>query len=291
MTTRAATALGIIAILFWSLSVGLTRSLSESLGAYYAGAAIYSISAFFVWLFLGKPQVRGQSATYLWGCGLLFTIYMVCFALAIGLADNRQQVLEIGLINYLWPSLTLVLAIFIQKINAKWWIWLGMICAFSGIVWVISGGEPSSLNMSENIIRNPLAYGLAFIAAFAWALYSNLVRLYGQGKGALALFLLCTAIVLWFVGWLVSSHSITFSFSAVIQLLTMGISTSLGYLCWDKAMKQGNVTLVAAFSYFTPLTSLIVASIWLNTSLSDAFVPGIMLVIAGSLLCWSACRK
>ena len=47
---RLPTLYGIIAILLWSMSVALTRGLSETLGPFGAGAAIYSVSGILVWL-------------------------------------------------------------------------------------------------------------------------------------------------------------------------------------------------------------------------------------------------
>ncbi|WP_159565262.1 aromatic amino acid DMT transporter YddG [Budvicia diplopodorum] len=289
---KLATLCGIVAILLWSMSVALTRSLSEVLGPFGAGAAIYSVSAILVVLATGLPNIRQQRAAYLWGCGSLFVIYMVCFALAIGMAASRQQTLEIGLINYLWPSLTLLFALPLLKISARWWLWAGIILAFSGVIWVVSGGSLSLSNFISNVGTNPLAYLLATIAAIAWALYSNLVRIYCQGKGVLPLFLFVTALCLWIMTP-IFSHLPTemLSQGALLELLLMGSTTAVAYLCWDMAMRKGNVTLVAALSYFTPLFSIAIASLWLNTPPSGAFWPGVGLVVIGSLLCWSASRE
>lgn len=82
-----------------------------------------------------------------------------------------------------------------------------------------------------------------------------------------------------------------FTSRATFELLLMGANTALAYLCWDIAMKKGNATLVAALSYFTPLLSILIASVWLNTLPSAAFWPGVAMVVVGSLLCWSASRN
>ncbi len=289
---KTATLLGVVAILLWSMSVALTRSLSEALGAFGAGASIYTISGLLVWLVAGKPHIKGQHPVYLYGCGLLFVVYMTSFALAIGLADSRQQTLELGLINYLWPSLTLMFALPLLGLRVRWWLWPGVLLAFCGVVWVVSNGDILSLReFTANLAGNPVAYGLAFTAAFAWALYSNLLRRYCGPRGALPLFLLATAATLWLMFLFQPLKEFRFSVTAGFELLLMGASTALAYLCWDSAMKKGNATLVAALSYFTPLLSTLIAGLWLNTLPSAAFWPGVGMVIAGSLLCWSASRN
>ncbi|PSH23931.1 EamA family transporter [Yersinia pseudotuberculosis] len=289
---RLPTLYGIIAILLWSMSVALTRGLAEALGPFGAGAAIYSVSGILVWLVAGKPRVRRQHPAYLYGCGLLFVVYMVAFALAIGMANDRQQTLEIGLINYLWPSLTLLLAVPLLKLRARWWLWPGAALALFGVIWVVSGGEGLDVKtLAVNISSNPLAYSLALIAAFTWAGYSNLVRLYSQGPGALPLFLIACALCLWLMFFMWTPGKLHFTPRAIFELLLMGANTALAYQCWDSAMKKGNATLVAALSYFTPLLSILIASVWLNTLPSAAFWPGVAMVVAGSLLCWSASRN
>jgi len=289
---RFATLFGIFAILLWSMSVALTRSLAEALGPFGAAASIYTVSGIMVWMVAGKPTLRGQSPAYLILCGLLFVFYMVAFSLAIGLANSRQQTLELGLVNYLWPSLTLLFAVPLLKIRARWWMWPGLVLAFVGVLWAISGGRGLSVHqLLENVRSNPLAYALAAGAAVSWALYSNLVRLFSKGKGALPLFLLATGGVLWGLYFRFSSTRLHLDWPAVGELLLMGAITAISYQCWDLAMKKGNATLVAALSYFTPLSSIFIAGLWLNTLPGSSFWPGVGMVVAGSLLCWSASRK
>ncbi|WP_035605750.1 aromatic amino acid DMT transporter YddG [Edwardsiella tarda] len=288
---QRATLWGICAILLWSMSVALTRSLAEAFGPTGAGAAIYSLSGVLVWCTTGAPRVRGQPLGYLWGCGALFVFYMVAFALAIGLAHSHSQTLELGLINYLWPSLTLLFAVPLLGLRVRWWLWPGVLLAFSGVVWVVAGNDGIALAvLLHNLGSNPIAYSLAFAAAFAWALYSNLLRHYHPSHSALPLFLLVTALCLWGLWLATPQPTIRLDRTAFCELLLMGGSTATAYLCWDLAMKKGNATLVAALSYFTPLLSIAIAAFWLAAPTPTSLWSGVGLVVVGSLLCWSASR-
>jgi drug/metabolite transporter (DMT)-like permease len=80
---------------------------------------------------------------YLWGCGLLFVVYEICLSVAVGLAHDRSQAMEIGLINYLWPSLTIVLAVLCGQQAARWWLWPGVLICLWGLARVL-GGEASA---------------------------------------------------------------------------------------------------------------------------------------------------
>lgn len=287
---KQGTLAGVLAILMWSLSVALFRSISEILGPEATGAAVYTLSAVFIFLSRRELGMRGESKRYLVVCGGLFIFYMAAFALAIGFSNNHQQTLEIGLINYLWPSLTLCLAIPIHKQRARWWLVPGIICSLIGVVHVVSGGQGLDIgSMSNNIITNPLPYGLAFGAALCWALYSNLTRLWCQNRGALAFFLLLTSIVMWLQAVWVGGIG-TLTWKAAFELLLLSGTCALAYSCWDLAMQKGNLTLVAALSYFTPLLSILVAALWLGVSPDISMLEGCVLVVLGSLLCWSSTR-
>ena len=125
-----ATAIGLLAVVCWSCTVGLMRSVAEPLGAVGGAAMLYTVSALCVAAVRGLPrpaQWRAMHPAYFWGCGLLFAVYEICLSLAIGLAQDRAQALELGLINYLWPSLTIVLAVLLRQQHARWWLWPGVL--------------------------------------------------------------------------------------------------------------------------------------------------------------------
>ena len=63
------------------------------------------------------------------------------------------------------------------------------------------------------------------------------------------------------------------------------------YAAWTYGAANGNITLLAIGSYFTPVLSCLFASWWLDASLSAGFWQGVALVVAGSLLCWSSTIK
>jgi drug/metabolite transporter (DMT)-like permease len=48
---------------------------------------------------------------------------------------------------------------------------------------------------------------------------------------------------------------------------------------------------MAAASYFTPVFSALLASAWLQVQPGWGFWQGVVLVTAGSLVCWGATRR
>ncbi|MCL6408565.1 EamA family transporter, partial [Dickeya dadantii] len=102
MTPQRATLTGMLAIILWSTSVGLIRSLTEALGPIGGAAMIYSTSTLCLLVFYGLPRIKTLPRIYLFAGGALFVCYEIFLSLSIGLADSRMQAMEIGMINYLW---------------------------------------------------------------------------------------------------------------------------------------------------------------------------------------------
>lgn len=283
---------GIVAILLWSTIVGLIRNISEYFGAVGGAALIYTTGTLFLILILGVPKLSRFPKRYLFWGGLLFVTYEVCLSLALGFATDRTQAIELGMVNYLWPSFTLALAVILNKQRLSILLIVGLLCAFSGLVWVVSGDNPLTIDgLWKNIQSNPLSYILAFSGAILWAFYSNLTRLMSGGNNGIVPFFLLTSLALWGqylfsapVEWIVNTKSITL-------LLITGAAIGLANAAWTIGMIRGNVTLLATLSYFTPVISTAFSSILLSTALSFSFWQGVMMVTGGSLICWLATRQ
>jgi len=72
----------------------------------------------------------------------------------------------------------------------------------------------------------------------------------------------------------------------VVELLYMSIfPTFLAYLFWDRAMRKGNIILVVSLSYFTPLLSIIISSLYLRVIIKPTLWIACGLVIAGAVIC------
>ncbi|MGR2599240.1 hypothetical protein ACUX08_26530, partial [Salmonella enterica] len=114
---------------------------------------------------------------------LLFVSYEICLSLSLGYANTRLQAIEVGMINYLWPCFTVLMALALNGQKAKWWLLPGLLLSLFGIGWIMSGeGGWSPAQMLANVRSNPLSYTLAFSGAVIWALYCNLTKKIAQGS-------------------------------------------------------------------------------------------------------------
>lgn len=285
-----------MAITLWSASITIVRSITEQLGPVTGAALVYSISGVLGLVFVlrsarQRRKIMGLPRKYLFGCGLLFMIYMLCLYLAVGMAQNRSQAVEVGLINYLWPALTLVFSVPITGTRARWLLMPGTALALFGVFFVLTGGSSDHwlYTIVGDLSGNPAPYLLAAIAAVAWALYSNLTRKWvGDGRaagGAVAFFLAATALMMCALGSLTDEPR-AFNVQVLVEGCILGTTTFAGYSLWDNAMRQGNAILVAACSYLIPLLSTVIFCITLGVSPAHTLWIGCGLIISGSFLSW-----
>ena len=287
-----ATLFGLVAIIFWSTNVGLMRSLTESFGAVAGAALIYSVASVILFFTIGIPKISTIPKTYLWWGSLLFVVYELCFALSIGYAQNSRQAIEVGMINYLWPTFTLLFAIIFNNVKANFLVIPGSILALIGISWVLGGEmEFDFLQIWINLQANPLSYSLAFSAAILWAAYCSVTVKTSEGKNVVTIFFFLTALILWIKYFYTNGMALNFTYQNTVTLIIAATALGLGYGTWNIGITSGNMTLLAAASYFTPVVSALFSSVQLNTSLPVIFWQGVAMVTAGAILCWFATRK
>ncbi len=292
LNRKMATLVGLTAILFWSTNVGLIRSFSESFGAVGGAALIYSVASVILWITVGLPKLTTVPKPYLWWGSLLFVSYELCFALSIGYAQNNRQAIEVGMVNYLWPTFTLIFAIIFNNVKSNFLIFPGCILALLGICWVLGGAAGFDLmQMYQNVVLNPISYGLAFLAAIIWAAYCSITVKMSQGKNVVTLFFALAALVLWIKYLFMGEATLHFTYQSSMTLFMAAGALGLGYAAWNIGIISGNMTLLAGASYFTPVLSAVIAAILLNTSLSFAFWQGVFMVTAGAILCWFATKS
>lgn len=292
MDRKRATLIGLAAIVLWSTMVGLIRGVSEGLGPVGGAAMIYTLSGLLCLVTVGFPTIRRFSPRYLIAGSVLFVSYEICLALSLGYASTRHQAIEVGMVNYLWPSLTIVFAILFNGQKSTLWIVPGLLLALFGVCWVLGGEKGLHIDeITANVISNPLSYGLAFAGAFIWAAYCTVTSKYAKGQNGITLFVLLTALALWLKYLFSDQPEMIFSLPVVIKLLMCGIALGFGYAAWNIGILHGNVSVLATVSYFTPVLSSALAAVLLNAPLSFSFWQGALMVCAGSLLCCYATRK
>lgn len=280
---------GIAAILMWSTLIALVRTVSQAFGVAFGTALIFTSGAIILCVRQGIPKIFKMHPLYVWGSGLAFIAYELLFSQAIGFAKNSYQTQELAMINYLWPCLIVVFAIFINQEKIRWWGWFGTLFSFGGVfICLSSNGGMNISGFIDNIASNPLPYGMTFIAAILWAIYCNLSRKYGGGDNAIPFFLMVIATFLW-IRFLVTGSEITIpDWKGFAQLAYVAVVFAISYTFWEIGIQKGNMILLAIISYFSPVFAMLFLCFWLQNIPQPTFWIGVVSIVIGSLICWKA---
>lgn len=292
MTKRNATLVGLSAILLWSAMVGLIRHITAAFGPVAGAALVYTCGFAMLLVTIGFPKLSTFPRAYLFIGSALFAVYEMLLSLSLGLASNSRQALEVSMMNYLWPSLTVLFAVLFNRQKAGFLLVPGLGLSLCGVCFVLGGETGLDIaGMLANVQDNPLPYLMAGFGAFVWASYCTVTSRMANGQNGTTLFFLVTALALWTLYLFTDQPPMHFNIRAALSLIGAACSLGFGIAAWNIGMLKGNVTVLATASYFTPVLSSLVSSFILATTLSLPFWQGALMVCAGSLLCWVSTRN
>ncbi len=293
-----ATGLGFVAILLWSTTVPVARSVMEKFGPMFGMALVFSFSGMLLLLFTsvrerGLGWVARLSKKHLFFCGPLFIGYLCFFYLALGIAKTRTETVIAGLVNYLWPTMILLFSSpLLRKRPHPSALVLGIVISLGGIVLAMSVQAESLGALVGALGESGLPMLLALVGSLMWGLYSNLAKLYPQpiSSGAIGIFLFVTGIAL-FVASFGAWQRATWGFRAAGELTYMIIfPAALAYCLWDIAMRDGNIALLGSSSNLIPVLATLIASAYLRVALRWELLGGSLGVVLGAFLCQIAFR-
>lgn len=234
-----------------------------------------------------KPRLKKLSRAYLFGCGTFFVLYAIFFVFAVWLAANREQVLAVTLINYLWPILTLLLSIPLLRNRAHWLLLPGILLGLWGTLLALTYQTENTGDALFSALKTGWIPCLLSLAnAIFWAFYSIFARKWTTKNqaGTVSLFMLAAGLLLGAVRFFVPEPS-HFCPRSLMELLVMILFSAISYTCWELAMRQGNMPLVVTMSYFIPLFSVAFTCYYLSVTAGSVIWLSGVLVTAGALLC------
>jgi drug/metabolite transporter (DMT)-like permease len=280
MTSRTATLIGLAAILMWSLLAVMTVATGR-IPAFQLAAMTFAVGGFAgcaSWLF--RPEavraLRQPPAAWLVGVGGLVGYHALYFV-ALRLAPPA----EAGLLNYLWPLLIVLFSSLLPGERLASHHLIGAMLGLAGTVLLVAGN-------TSIVFERTQIWGLAaaFIAAFVWAAYSVLSRrLASVPTDAVAGFCLATAALAAVAHMLVEPTVWPDSGAQWLAIAALGLGpVGLAFYVWDIGMKRGDIRVLGAAAYATPLLStafLILAGLARPTA---ALAIAAVLIAGGGLI-------
>ena len=251
MTPRTATLIGLTAIVMWSLLAVLTVATGR-IPAFQLAAMTFAIGALVgsvTWI--GRPEalaaLRQEPLAWIVGVGGLFGYHALYF-LALRFAPPA----EAGLLNYLWPLLIVLFSSLLPGERLARHHIIGALLGLIGTVLLLAGNSTSDFTPGQL----PGLFA-AFVAAFVWAAYSVMSRkLKSVPTDAVAGFCLVTALLAVLVHGLVEDTLWPDTPVQWLAIAALGIGpVGAAFYAWDIGMKRGDIRVLGAASYATPLLS------------------------------------
>jgi drug/metabolite transporter (DMT)-like permease len=251
MTARTATLIGLTAILMWSLLAVLTLATGR-IPAFQLAAMTFAIGALAAstsWI--ARPgafrALRQPPLVWMVGVGGLFGYHALYF-LALRLAPPA----EAGLLNYLWPLLIVLFSSLLPGERLKPHHIVGALLGLAGTVLLFAGNTAAHFEQGQ--IAGLIA---AFVAAFVWAAYSVLSRKFkAVPTDAVAGFCFATALLAAVVHLAVEVTVWPDSTMQWLAIIALGLGpVGAAFYAWDIGMKRGDIRVLGAASYATPLLS------------------------------------
>jgi len=282
MPARTATLIGLTAIVMWSLLAMLTMATGR-IPAFQLAAMTFAVGGL---VGCASVALRAGTLCALWqpwvawavGVGGLFGYHALYF-LALRLAPPA----EAGLLNYLWPLLIVMFSALLPGERLARHHVVGALLGLAGTALLFVGNT----GVQYTAAQIP-GFVAAFVAAFVWAAYSVLSRrLKAVPTEAVAGFCLATALLAALLHLAIESTVWPETATQWGAILLLGLGpVGAAFYAWDIGMKHGDIRVLGASSYATPLLStafLIVAGFAQATAtiaLAAALIAGGGLIAA-----------
>src|ERR1700730_4788685 len=251
MTPRTATLIGLTAILMWSLLTVMTVA-TGTIPAFQLAAMTFAIGALvgsLTWIGRGEAigALRQRPLAWIVGVGGLFGYHALYF-LALRFAPPA----EAGLFNYLWPLLIVLFSALLPGERLAPHHVVGALLGLVGTGLLFSGNRGHGFAPGQ--VPGLIA---AFVAAFVWAAYSVMSRrLKFVPTDAVAGFCLATALLAAVVHRIVEVTVWPETVAQWLAVFALGVGpVGAAFYAWDIGMKRGDIRILGAASYATPLLS------------------------------------
>jgi drug/metabolite transporter (DMT)-like permease len=275
-----ATLIGFTAVLMWSL-LALMSAASGAVPPFQLAAMTFLIGGLMgaaTWPFRkgAVASLRQGWKVWLLGVGGLFGYHFVYFS-----AIRAAPAVEVSLIAYLWPLFLVVFSSFLPGERLKFHHLAGVALGLAGAVIIITGGK--GLSLSNGL---ETGHALAFACSLIWSGYSVLSRRFGTvSTDVVTGFCLVTALLsaichLAFETTVWPADALQWAAVLGLGLLPVGAA----FYSWDYGVKHGDIMVLGAASYASPLLSTLILVAAGFAPLHWSVVAACLLITAGAVI-------
>lgn len=280
MSIRGATLVGFTAVLMWAFLALLTAASGQvppfQLAAmtFLVGGAMGAVT----WPFRPAARQAMRQDWKVWATGIagLFGYHFVYFS-----ALRSAPPVEASLIAYLWPLFLVVFSALLPGEKLRLHHLVGVACGLAGAVLVITKGQGLALQGGFKP-----GHALAFACAIIWSGYSVLSRRFGKvPTDVVAGFCLVTALLSTLCHLVFETTVWPQGAGQWLAVIGLGLfPVGAAFYTWDYGVKHGDIMVLGASSYASPLLSTLILVTAGFAPLSGPVIAACLLITAGAVI-------
>jgi len=279
------TGLGALAILSWG-TLGALGALSASLPPHLVLTFCFAIAAGMGWVICRKT-VRTPASLLDQRVGM-FAVLLAAYHLVYLEAFHHAAPIPVSLINYLWPACLIILGNLFFRLHSGVEGYFGAVLGFIGVC-VLIGKDGLALQSSE-----AFGYGLAFLGAILWALFSNLRR-HEKFDAIASMTTICFGAAMMCGAWwaLKGAHWPNLELGDYGVILALGLGPAGGaFFLWDLGMRRGHAALLGIMGFTAPvLSTLLMLLLGMGSPEWEIFVAIGLITLGGAVVQFGAARR
>lgn len=274
----------LLAVLIWSVNAIVSKV--------SAGAIDPAAISFYRWLlalltltpFL-LPAVwrnRQQIRQVWWKLLILGLLGMVLYQSLAYYAAHSVTALFMGIINALIPLLTVLISIVLLRLAPTFGIVIGSLLSFSGLVWLVSQGNPQQL-LSHGLGKGEL---MMFAASTSYALYGVLTKRWAIPlPNWQSLYVQILFGVLLLLPNFLMAKDVSLNLHNIPLVLFAGLFASvLAPFLWIQGVMRMGANTATIFMNLAPIFTAIIAVLFLHEALHSYHFIGGGVTLLGVLL-------
>ena len=223
---------GILVILAGSMMQGKILKPSKTAIPKVLKLCMFQTVLQYIFFYIGLAHITGVKGSIVNAVNVFFTILVSCLLFRLEKLDRQKLI--------------------------------GCIIGFAGVIIVNLGGE---FDMSFTILGD----GFLMISAFAYALSSVLIKIYGKDENPVMLSgyqFAAGGLIMILAGLAMGGRLNAVTFQGILLLLYMAFISAGSYTLWSLLLKYNPVSKVAVFGFCTPIFGVILSAVILGESTS-----------------------
>ena len=223
---------GILVILAGSMMQGKLLKPSKAAIPKVLKLCMFQTVLQYIFFYIGLAHITGVKGSIVNAVNVFFTILVSCLLFRLEKLDRQKLI--------------------------------GCIIGFAGVIIVNLGGE---FDMSFTFLGD----GFLMISAFAYALSSVLIKIYGKDENPVMLSgyqFAAGGLIMILAGQAMGGRLNAVTFQGILLLFYMAFISAGAYTLWSLLLKYNPVSKVAVFGFCTPIFGVILSAVILGESTS-----------------------